>query len=461
MLIDGPVRLRFTGLSLFSLLLIFGTASGNPTWNIERIRAPELWEEGITGDGVVIALLDSGVDYAHPDLEERIWTNPGEIPGNGIDDDKNGYVDDSLGWDFADGDRDPMDDIGHGTAVAGVICGGGNLGEITGAAPGASLMICRILHQGMAFEPDIFEAFHYALDNGALVVITTIGILFSPYSETWRAMTDRAIGQGVTLVYSAGSRSFPPPDAIVTPGNIPAAITASATDFDDNIAYFAARGPVEWSDYPHPPGLLKPDISAPGVNILTTDQNGGYAMYSGTAFAAAHMAGAAALLLQAHTGLDPLDVRGRYEQASIDRGDPGKDNVYGAGRIDCFASVFYEPPLSARFDPGCLAAAPGDSVSTVLTVTNISGETVDFRGWAEITAPWGEVPGSMTGPRDLSLRPERSIEAKIDWKIPVQAPPGEYRINARAENIHGQPPEWNYFLASFAVASAAVIIENP
>ena len=92
---------------------------GSNDWNVNSINAPEAWAQGYTGQGVVVAVVDTGVDMNHPDLVSQIWVNPGEIAGNGIDDDHNGYVDDRSGWDFSAGDNNPDDGNGHGTHVAG------------------------------------------------------------------------------------------------------------------------------------------------------------------------------------------------------------------------------------------------------------------------------------------------------------------------------------------------------
>jgi len=143
------------------------------SWSVSKINAPKVWQLGITGHGAVIANLDSGTDYNHPDLSDHIWNNADEIPNNGKDDDNNGYVDDTMGWDFENNDKDPMDSYGHGTSTAGVAVGDGTNGTQTGVAPDAELMICRISGEGLHIA-----AQEYAIENGANVVT-------SSYSYKW------------------------------------------------------------------------------------------------------------------------------------------------------------------------------------------------------------------------------------------------------------------------------------
>ena len=446
--------------TIFTVLLGFQPLRGEVPWNIERIRAPELWNEGIYGSGIVIALLDTGVDYDHPDLAGRIWTNPGEVPDNGEDDDGNGYVDDVMGWDFADDDADPADDLGHGTAVAGVICGEGNMGMQTGVAPGAHLMICKVLRSGWGYEMDIIEAIDYAVAGGAHVVITTVGAPYSTNEELWRETTRRALSGGVSVVYSTGSHSGPPPEAIVIPGKVPPAITVTATDQDDQVAYFAARGPVEWPDYPYPPGLIKPDVAAPGVDIVTTAWEGEYITYSGTSFAAAHMAGAVALVMEFDPMLEPIDHRGRFEQSSVDGGDPGKDTDYGAGRIDCYMAAHYESPILVDLEPDTLETSPGSTVSVTVSLANMGGESIKFRGWVDVLCPWGGTLRPVAGPRDISLGPWQTREGRLTCTVPPGAPPGEYLARVRIEKLHGQPPEWSFYHAAFTRKDVLVMVDH-
>src|SRR5262249_17056604 len=141
------------------------------------IDAPEAWDVTTGSSRVVVAVLDTGVDYTHPDLAANIWTNPGEIPGNGIDDDHNGYVDDVPGYDFANNDPDPMDDQGHGTHVAGTIGAVGNNGVgVVGVAWNVRIMALKFLDSaGNGTVANAIRALNYAVANGATISNNSYG----------------------------------------------------------------------------------------------------------------------------------------------------------------------------------------------------------------------------------------------------------------------------------------------
>lgn len=277
-------------------------------WGLKKIRAPLVWDMGYTGQGVVVAILDTGIDYNHPDLAGRMWNNPGEIAGNRMDDDGNGYVDDVMGYDFADNDSDPMDEGSnsnpfnpcHGTHVAGTVAGDGTEGTITGVAPGALLMACRVLSGASGTISDILEAMGYAVANGAHVINMSIGFMdetgVAPERALMRTAAHATLLAGVIIAAAAGNGNpagghFQAPYNIACPGDSPspwsrdggqsAVVTSGATDSDDVRGNFSSFGPTAWNisplytDYPYPPGLLKPDVAAPGVVVLSTIKGGG------------------------------------------------------------------------------------------------------------------------------------------------------------------------------------------
>lgn len=219
---------------------------------VELMGAPRVWNElGITGRGAIVAMIDSGTCYRHPDLKNQIWNNPGEIPGNGKDDDNNGFVDDVIGWNFHLNNNDPDDFLGHGTHTAGTVAGDGTGGTQTGMAPGAKLMLLRV-SGSFADEVMVWDAMQYAVDNGAHVWNMSLGWPHSrnPVRKTWRDLCLVAIDMGLTPVIAAGNEGSccPPFDHTRTPGDVPEVITAGATDCNDNIASFSSRGPVTWKD---------------------------------------------------------------------------------------------------------------------------------------------------------------------------------------------------------------------
>jgi len=355
------------------------------TWNVEKINAHQVWAQaGFTGNGIKIGILDTGTDYEHTDLNGNIWNNLGEDydndghtlvwngsdwvldPGdiNGVDDDGNGYVDDLIGYDFStynqSRDINPMDDHNHGTHVAGTIAGDGSGGTQTGVAKQATLMALKVLTSGYGYPSDAIAAIDYGRENGADILNLSIGWIYDYHYEPgdppedprrdFRNTCNLAIASGVVMCVAAGNEghwSSPAvPHNLRTPGDVPSVISIGATDENDVIAYFSSRGPVTWSDvtdyndYPYPPGLLKPDVSAPGVNITSTLRGGGYqGGWNGTSMATPAVSGTVALLLQANPNLTPSQVKEIIEKSAIDLGTTGKDPLYGSGREEAFQST--------------------------------------------------------------------------------------------------------------------------
>lgn len=346
---------------------------GTIEWNVIKINAPAVWAKGYTGKGIVVGHIDTGVDYNHTDLNDHMWTNSDEIPGNGVDDDGNGYVDDYYGYDFYSNDGDPMDGDGHGTHTAGTVAGDGTAGDTTGVAPDAQIMGLRVSSWcGSAWDSDVWEAIQYAIDNGADLVTMSMGCL-----HAWgvdrvlhRHTFNSALGCGMPCAVAAGNErpSPPPPDNVRTPGDCPppwlhpdqtmrhglsAVITVGATDSMDSSAWFSSIGPVSWKDvspwldYPYSAtemGLIDPDIAAPGVDVVSLQLGGGYSgPWNGTSMATPHVAGTMALMLESNPDLSAAEVDSLIEMTSIELGPAGKDTCYGAGRIDALAAVHAVP----------------------------------------------------------------------------------------------------------------------
>ncbi|MCP4708408.1 MAG: S8 family serine peptidase, partial [Planctomycetes bacterium] len=374
-------------------------------WGVTHINADQVWNElGIHGQGAIVAVLDTGVDYNHTDLQDHIWQNEDEIPDNDIDDDNNGYVDDIRGYDFAYIDNDPMDGDGHGTHCSGTVAGDGSAGTETGVAPEATVMAVKVLtDSGSGEEFGVWEAMQYAVDNGADVISMSLGWMhaWGPDRSQWRQFCDIVQAAGTVMIIAAGNErdsGYIPPDNIRTPGDVPDVVTIGATDSSDEIAYFSSYGPVSWDDippyldYPYPPGLTKPDVSAPGVNINSLVVGGGYSgnTWSGTSMATPHVAGIAALLFSVNPGLLPADIKFILETSSLDLGPTGKDNDFGSGRVDAYQAVIFALN-GLGFVEGTVTSANGDPLAAKIQVSNSSiSVPTDENGYYRLGLAAGE-----------------------------------------------------------------------
>lgn len=262
------------------------------------------------GKGTVVAVIDTGVDYTHKDLADNIWVNEGEIPGNGIDDDGNGYVDDVHSVDFVDGDSDPMDEHGHGTHVAGIIAMTPGNGGGVGVAYGAKIMCVRAGQANGSFaSSDIAKAIKYAADNGADVINMSFGGTGRSYLVE-SALQDAF--PSCVLVAAAGNDGLPTNDAKqagylftedIYPAGYKYVIGVMATDNNKSLAYFS-----NW-DFKEGSGC-EYEMAAPGVGIYSTLPGNRYACWSGTSMATPNVAAAAAILRSKYT--DKSKYSSRY-----------------------------------------------------------------------------------------------------------------------------------------------------
>ena len=388
-------------------------------WSTRWINADRVWNElGLDGTGVVVGHIDSGVDLAHPDLATNLAINSGEVPNNGLDDDLNGYVDDVIGWDFGDGDQVPDDDsavAGHGTHTAGTVVGNGFNGTLTGVAPGARLVPCKVAHNdgSMTFGA-VWEAQQYLLERGVQVITMSLGAAgdFSPvYMRTERAIADNIRAAGVVFFNSAANShyEYDPPEELGLTARVPSPWVAPGTPFSqtggvitvggtgyqsDGIYPSGSRGPARWDnvdpyyDWPYNPGdgLIKPDVAAPGMGVNSTVLGGGYSgnTWSGTSMACPHVAGVAALMLQKNISLSPAGVDSILQTTAVDLGAVGKDNDFGSGRVDALAAV-QAVPLTIRADllqtevipdpAGDGVLDPGEVATVAFQLVNASQQT--------------------------------------------------------------------------------------
>ena len=262
------------------------------------------------GKGTVVAVIDTGVDYTHKDLANNIWVNEGEIPGNGIDDDGNGYVDDVYGVDFVEGDSDPMDEHGHGTHVAGIIAMTPGNGGGVGVAYGAKIMCVRAGQANGSFaSTDIAKAIKYAADNGADVINMSFGGTGRSYLVE-SALQDAF--PSCVLVAAAGNDGLPTNDAMLAgylftediyPAGYKYVLGVMATDNNKSLASFSNWDFKEGQNCEY-------EMAAPGVNIYSTLPGNRYACWSGTSMATPNVAAAAAILRSRYT--DKSKYSSRY-----------------------------------------------------------------------------------------------------------------------------------------------------
>lgn len=357
------------------------------------ISAVEAWNTTIGSRNTIIAVIDSGVDWDHPDLIDNIWTNPGEIPGNGIDDDGNGFVDDVRGWDFGLNDNDPADDAfgaGHGTGVAGLIGATGDNGiGVTGVNWRTSILPLKASSfSGRTYEDSaILAAYDYVTmmrQRGVNIVAVNASYGRTLPDETFlngsdlvaeRIALEAMIGSGATMIASAGNGDFfgigidLDGPALTTPAqyDIPGLINVAATTPEDTL--------TSYSNF----GATTVDLAAPASATLTLDPFGGYRLFNGTSAAAPIVSGIVGLLKSVRPDLTPTEIR----QVLIDSSDfvpalAGK--VVANGRVNAARALEIAGvagPVVTRVTPGPITAQVLDTGAPVDSVVATFNRAID------------------------------------------------------------------------------------
>ena len=391
-------------------------------WHLQAIGADQAWAAGSTGAGVLVGHLDSGVAYDHPDLAAGLWDGGAAFPHHG--------------WDAVDEDTDPYDGDAtwhHGTHTAGLIVGNGASGTATGVAPGARLLALRVVP---GYQADLVEGMQFGLEHGVHLFSMSAGwsLAGAEVRAANRYNAEMLLAMDVPWFAAAGNGSatghYAVPTDIASPADCPspwyapgggrsAVITVGGLTNTGAVEPTSSFGPTSWNianpygavnyrDYPYPPGLMKPDVAAPGTNVTSLDGNGGYVAYTGTSMACPQAAGAAAILLGASPGLDPALLAEALETSATDITAPpatvGRDAYSGAGRLHI---------------PAALAGVP---LGTVLefTIQNpgnlplVLGAATPGAGWVTVDRPPAWLDPGQTARLSARIDPAGLLEGVHD-----------------------------------------------
>ncbi|HEY7089539.1 MAG TPA: S8 family serine peptidase, partial [Tepidisphaeraceae bacterium] len=333
-----------------------------------------------TGSGVVIAITDDGLSLSHPDLAPNVWVNPGEIPGNGIDDDGNGFVDDVNGWDFSSNDNDPNPAPGfsHGTHVAGIVAARTNNGiGVAGTAGEATIMPIRFYGSANWTSLIVAESFKYAADNGAKILSDSYNIDSFVGDPLYMSAIQYVYDHGMLYLNSAGNSNLAD-----TPRQTLDQVLLVANTMEND-----AKQPT--SNYGY--GI---DLSAPGTNILSTLPDNTYGLMTGTSMAAPNAAGVAALIWSEHPTWTRNQVAAQLigTTDNIDAANPGYVGLLGSGRVNGFRAVSQTlaPPrikslagLPAAGSSVFATSIPSSftlDVASVFDPATVTGSSFDLRG---------------------------------------------------------------------------------
>ena len=412
-------------------------------WGFSKVGAPAAWDVTKGDPDIVIAVIDTGVDYNHPDLVGNVvpgWDNPKEIASNGKDDDGNGYVDDVIGWDFVDvpkdwvapgedagpADNNPMDFMGHGTHVSGIAAGKPNNGiGIAGAAWNCKIMPLRAGYMcvdgnGYLELDNIAEAIYYAANNGANVINMSFGC---PYdSKLMRDAIEYAHSKGCIMVASAGNVDSYDAGQPFFPAAYDHVIAVASTTDGDKISVWNLAVFSNFGDFV--------DICAPGSMILSTLPNGSYGYASGTSMASPFVAGVAALVKSKHKDWTPEQVEARLKATSDDvyAINPQKflAGKLGAGRINAKRALG-NLSMAITYPRSTSTISGSVVVQGSANIDNFDGYKVEYSSVASPDA-WMPIVSKATQPIEdgvLALWNVGDTNGKYNIKLTISNTSGE------------------------------------
>ncbi|RMG68273.1 MAG: hypothetical protein D6715_02645 [Calditrichaeota bacterium] len=361
----------------YPVLLVPPDPFQDQQWYLPAIQAAQAWQLTRGSDQVVVGVIDTGIDYRHPELAGRLWVNEAEDLNrngtldstdlNGLDDDGNGYVDDVIGWDFVnapafpdqgdylDPDNDPMDEFqtGHGTPVAGIIAAlSGNGIGMSGIAPGVKVMALRAgTASGLLEEDDVAEAILYAVANGCQVVNMSFGDRV--FSHLLQQVIRFGTSRGVLFVAAAGNSGN---TVLHYPAALSETISVGATEPGGGLAGFSTFG-------------TSLDLVAPGQEIFSLQIGGGFGVLNGTSFAAPMVSAALALLKSQFPNAPPLQLKAALLAGARDLFNPGWDQFSGHGQLNVYRSLKAEQAgLAQILKPQTGSGVSGHRVAILGTV---------------------------------------------------------------------------------------------
>lgn len=423
------------------------------SWGIYKIQADQVWSQyGVTGQGVRVAVLDTGVDISHPALQGKMFTvSPGDpyYPGGWIEFDSNGNPVCSQ----------PHDTDQHGTHVSGTVLGGDGSNIVIGVAPGAKLMHALVLPQGSGSFASVLAGIEWAVSpydcNGnptnapAHVISMSLGA-DGYYGDYLLNAIKSALEANIIVVAAIGNAGQ---GTSSNPGNIWGVIGVGATDQNDVVASFSSGETVNYQSIPptwpfydtYPSSYIKPDVSAPGVSIVSSVPGGGYQAFDGTSMATPHVAGTVALILSAlgWTHWNVTDTPEKIYEAlintAVDLGAAGQDTQYGYGRIDAYQAVTYAlqnygggtPSPSPQPTNGTIYgyvtdASTGQPIANAaVSVSGVGTVYTDSQGYYQISVPAGTytVTASASGyiSQSQNVTVNSGLSVQVDFQLqPVQ-----------------------------------------
>jgi bacillopeptidase F len=412
----------------------YGSAAP-PEWNLNAVSAPDMWAQGYTGAGVVVANMDTGVDPDHPDLAGR-WRGGGNS------------------WFDPHGEHaTPHDASGHGTQTMSIMAGGDIGGSAIGVAPGAGWIAAKLYNDaGQATYSDIHLAFQWLLDpdgdpatvdapdvvNASWGLVGSAGLCITEFSIDIDALKTA----GIAVTFAAGNDG-PAPLTSLSPANNPAGFATGATDQSLTVASFSARGPSACD------GTIYPEMTAPGVSVKAADLSFGgqplYAVVSGTSYAAPHAAGAMALLLNAYPNASVGELEAALTQSAQDLGVAGPDNSYGYGLVNALAA--YQNLHAKLGSPPAITSTP--------PLTAIQGKSYAYRVTA--SDPDGG-PLTLTldkAPAGMFVKPASDYISWIGW-FPANAQVGTQDVTVRMTDPAGLSTTQSYSITVANVNDAPV-----